>query len=622
MRHRCKHVCARVYTVRGTCLADTFPYTGTQSLPFMPDPSQLHSTLGSTAAVVTEGNFTRASLQADGREADAAVGDGRSESDDSDGDPAHKFAAKLRARLISDKSSGSPRVDGQMQDKQGLQGLRQDWKNGGGALANADPGVGSGGKAGGDGEEIVEETEEEVDETDAEQEGQGGHPRLRDLPFKSGQQSACALVKSSRRVNIDGEDVAAERAQMARSRACPPPSSPPSRAPRTCMAPSVTSSLPRRRGCRGRPGEGSKGTMHGWGEVETKSESPGGSMCGLARADGAGSVRKRRRAAACVEALDSGAVSEAAACAKAGGGETERKWHDAGAAVTVQGADESQADAMQLTGRMAGQRSRRAGRDETPERERKVSAVGGGLPADAGSEGGDGRAGVVAMVECQDSGGASVSETTAVQQELMRVLQGLQGGRAAPPPITHIRKRPRATAAVVGDSLSSVSRFCFFLPFLMAQRAWRTKLCLARARARCLSRTTPHAPAHARMYVPRASGGGAARVSNASAARGRGGGKGGGRGGGIKSGGAARWGRGGGGGKDARESPTGSQNDGESMEFESQKESFDYEEEIVFDNSEGQRAFARSPCTRAGLRPVHACNCSGACRARARARAR
>ena len=378
MRHRCKHVCARVYTVRGTCLADTFPYTGTQSLPFMPDPSQLHSTLGSTAAVVTEGNFTGASLQADGREADAAVGDGRSESDDSDGDPAHKFAAKLRARLISDKSSGSPRVDGQMQDKQGLQGLRQDWKNGGGALANADPGVGGGGKAGGDGEEIVEETEEEVDETDAEQEGQGGHPRLRDLPFKSGQQSACAVVKNSRRVNIDGEDVAAERAQMARSRACPPPSSPPSRAPRTCMAPSVTSSLPRRRGCRGRPGEGSKGTMHGWGEVETKSESPGGSMCGLARADGAGSVRKRRRAAACVEALDSGAVSEAAACAKAGGGETERKWHDAGAAVTVQGADESQADAMQLTGRMAGQRSRRAGRDETPERERKVSAVGGG----------------------------------------------------------------------------------------------------------------------------------------------------------------------------------------------------------------------------------------------------
>ena len=194
------------------------------------------------------------------------------------------------------------------------------------------------------------------------------------------------------------------------------------------------------------------------------------------------------------------------------------------------------------------------------------------------------------------------------------MLQGLQGGRAAPPPITHIRKRPRATAAVVGDSLSSVSRFCFFLPFVMAQRAWRTKLCLARARARCLSRTTPHAPAHARMHVPRASGGGAARVSNASATRGRGGG--------IKSGGAARWGRGGGGGKDARESPTGSQNDGESLEFESQKESFDYEEEIVFDNSEGQRAFARSPCTRAGLRPVHACNCSGACRARARARAR
>ena len=146
--------------------------------------------------MVTEGNFTRASLQADGREADAAVGDGRSESDDSDGDPAHKFAAKLRARLISGKSSGSPRVDGQMQDKQGLQGLRQDWKNGGGALANADPGVGSGGKAGGDGEEIVEETEEEVDETDAEQEGQGGHPRLRDLPFKSGQQSACAVVKT------------------------------------------------------------------------------------------------------------------------------------------------------------------------------------------------------------------------------------------------------------------------------------------------------------------------------------------------------------------------------------------------------------------------------------------
>ena len=104
------------------------------------------------------------------------------------------------------------------------------------------------------------------------------------------------------------------------------------------------------------------------------------------------------------------------------------------------------------------------------------------------------------------------------------------------------------------------------------------------------------------MYVPRANGGGAARFSNASV-RGRGGGK----GGGIKSGGVARWGPGGGGGgggKDARESPTGSQNDGESMEFESQKESFDYEEEIVFDNSEGERAFACSPCTRAGLRPA------------------
>ena len=233
--------------------------------------------------------------------------------------------------------------------------------------------------------------------------------------------------------------------------------------------------------------------MHGGGEAETKCESAGGSMCGHARADGAGSVRKRRRAAACVDALGSGAGSEAVACAKAGGGDTERKWHDAGAAVTVQDADESRVDAMHLTGRMAGQRSRRAGLDETPEREREVSAVGEGLPAGAGSEGGDGRAGVVAMVECQDSGGASVSETTAVQQELMRALQGLQEGRAAPPPMTHIRKRPRATAAGCGDSLSSVSRFCFFLPLVMAQRVRGRFVLHAVSRGHKTARTRPRA---------------------------------------------------------------------------------------------------------------------------------